>query len=102
MFMDIVGKERPFSLPQMIAAFRSRVKNNDIKIRSIPLVQTGSEIHAIKEYLDVLINLNIVKHAEKGLYKKTALSGEHEHYYRIIQIEDDFYRGITQRILQGK
>ncbi|MCC3645330.1 MAG: competence protein CoiA [Bacillota bacterium] len=102
LFMDIIGKERPFSLPQMIAAFCNRVKNNDIKIRSIPLVQTGSEIHAIKEYLDVLINLNIVKHAEKGLYKKTALSSEPDHYSRIIQIEDDFYRGITQRILQGK
>ncbi|WP_235831099.1 competence protein CoiA [Cytobacillus firmus] len=102
LFMDIIGKERPFSLPQMIAAFCNRVKNNDIKIRSIPLVQTGSEIHAIKEYLDVLINLNIVKHAEKGLYKKAALSGEPGYYSGIIQIEDDFYRGITQRILQGK
>ncbi|WP_445662619.1 competence protein CoiA [Cytobacillus sp. FSL H8-0458] len=102
LFMDIVGKERPFSLSQMIAAFRKRVKNNDIKIRSIPLVQTGSEIHAIKEYLDVLINLNIVKHAEKGLYKKTALSGEPDHYCRIIQIEEDFYRRFSQRILQGK
>ncbi|WP_444880179.1 competence protein CoiA [Cytobacillus firmus] len=102
LFMDIVGKERPFSLPQMIAAFRDRVKNNDLKIRSIPLIKTGSDILAIKEYLDVLINLNIVKHAEKGLYKKAALSGEPGYYSGIIQIEDDFYRGITQRILQGK
>ncbi|WP_236564791.1 competence protein CoiA family protein [Cytobacillus firmus] len=102
LFMDIIGKERPFSLPQMIAAFRDRVKNNDLKIRSIPLIKTGSDILAIKEYLDVLINLNIVKHAEKGLYKKAALSGEPGYYSGIIQIEDDFYRGITQRILQGK
>jgi competence protein CoiA len=102
LFMDVVGKEQSFSLPQMIAAFRNRVKNNDIKIRSIPLIQTGSEILAIKEYLDVLINLNIVKQTEKGIYKITALSGEPDHYSRLIQIEDDFYRGITQRILQGK
>lgn len=102
LFMDIVGKERPFSLPQMIAAFRDRVKNNDIKIRSIPLIKTGSDILAIKEYLDVLINLNIVKQPEKGIYKIIALSGDPDHYSRLIQIEDDFYRGITQRIFAGQ
>ncbi|WP_445662651.1 competence protein CoiA [Cytobacillus sp. FSL R5-0596] len=102
LFMDIIGIEGHFSLQQVIGAFRNRVKYNDIKIRSIPLVQTGSEIHAIKEYLNVLINLNIVKQVEKGLYKKTEITGEPDHYSHLIQIEDDFYRGIIQRNLQGK
>lgn len=101
LFLDIVCKERLFSLQQMISAFRNRVKNNDVKIRSIPLVQSGSEIMAIKEYLNVLISLNIVEHVEKGLYKKAAFSGEPDLYSGISQIEDDFYKGLTQRILQG-
>ena len=101
LFLDIVCKERPFSLLQMISAFRNGVKNNDIKIRSIPLVQKGSEIMAISEYLNVLISLNIVKHTGKGLYEKTALSIDPDYFSRIIQIEEDFYKGITQRILLG-
>ncbi|MDM5226575.1 competence protein CoiA family protein [Cytobacillus sp. NJ13] len=101
LYMDVIGKERPFSHARMVAAFRNRVKNSDIKVRSIPLIQTGSEVLAVKEYLDVLINLNIVKQTGNGLYKRTASYGEPDNYSCLLQREEDFYRGITQSILQG-
>ncbi|KON89417.1 hypothetical protein AF332_23110 [Sporosarcina globispora] len=101
LYLDVISREGLFSLTRIIAAFRRRVKNNDIKIRSIPLIPIGSEDLAIKEYLDLLINLNIVKKAGDGLFKRTALHGERDNYSSLLQREDDFYRGITKSILQG-
>lgn len=100
LYMDVIGKERPFSHDRMVAAFRNRVKNNDIRVRSIPLIQTGSEVLAVKEYLDILINLNIVKQTGNGLYKRTASCGEPDNCFCLLQREEDFYRSITQSTLQ--
>jgi hypothetical protein len=90
--MDVLLKDDVFSFEKMISCFQKRVWKSDIKIRKLPLVHSGEAVYAVKEYIELLVNLKVLERAGKGLYRKRAPFSASENQTSLLQWEEDFYR----------
>lgn len=100
LFLDVLLNEGPFSLEKVISCFHNRVRKNDIKIRKLPLV-CGNAHLAIREYLEILIRLQIIAKAGIGLYKKASSCPVPETQAWLLQREEEFYHRQGALIMKG-
>jgi competence CoiA-like predicted nuclease len=101
LFMDVLLKDDVFSFEKMISCFHKRVWKSDIKIRKLPLVHSGEAVYAVKEYIELLVNLKVLERAGKGLYRKRAPFSASENQTSLLQWEEDFYREKGTIIVDG-
>lgn len=92
LYMDHLMKEGIFSLNQMISSFNKRVWKGDIKIRQLPLIQSGNAILAVKEYIGLLVTLKILEKTGKGQFRRSMPSFGPGDLNQQVQVEADFYR----------
>ncbi|GLB58918.1 competence protein CoiA [Cytobacillus sp. NCCP-133] len=100
LFMDVLKEENPFSLEKVISCFHKRVYKNDIKIRRLPLVCGTDASFAVKEYLNLLVNLKVLA-KEGGLYKRSSPYSIHESQSWLLRKEEAFYHEKGMLIMEG-
>lgn len=91
LFIDIFHHQRPFSMKDIVHAYRKRLQKGDVKIRRLPLVIEGDGLAAVKEYIQLLVKVNYLKMVDKN---KFQLVRKHNavNYVEQEKMEKDFYR----------
>lgn len=102
LFMDVLKQYKLISMGQILHSFKRRVRNRDIKIRQLPQAREGSALMAVKEYIDLLVQIKTLKPAGQNSFKmvKPIIVDETiGNQYESEKIFYQSYRGIISKSL---
>lgn len=90
LFIDVFHQQRPFSMKEIVQAYRKRLQKGDVKIRRLPLVIEGNGLAAVKEYIQLLVKVNYLKMVDQNNFQ---LVRKHiaDNYAEQEKMENDFY-----------
>lgn len=91
LLIDVFSLQRPFSIKEVYHAVRKRVRKGDVKIRDFPLVKEGSDLAAVKEYIQLLVKVNYLKMVNHN-YFQVARKQYADNYMEQERMEIDFYQ----------
>lgn len=70
LFIDVLHDREWVSLDKVVATFKRRVNNRDVKIRSLPLDSDGYALLAVKEYIKLLEKMNVLQAVDNNLFRQ--------------------------------
>lgn len=94
MFMDTFFSEkqgRIYPLQKIYEVLHARVIKGDVRLRLLPLLSKNDWKMAVKEYLLILSELNILEEVKKGFYRFIKKEEKVNNYIMQDEIEKNFY-----------
>ncbi|WP_313800670.1 competence protein CoiA family protein [Cytobacillus sp.] len=90
LLIDVFHHQRPFSMEEIVHAFRKRLQKGDVKIRRLPLVIEGNGLAAVKEYIQLLVKVNYLKKVDQNIFQLVRKHNA-ENYAEQEKMVKDFY-----------
>ncbi len=98
--IDMLKEEESVSIGQILHSFRTRLRNNMISLREIPLNQNNYE-SAVKEYIELLVATNIVQKKRGVRFKLIFPLSIAENQIQQDEMEREYYHKYGGIILES-
>ncbi|MFO1445556.1 hypothetical protein KDN24_20630 [Bacillus sp. Bva_UNVM-123] len=96
LFIDVLLKKEYFSLEEIFHSVKMRVRNQDVRIRRLPLSPNNNFNTAVKEYLDLLIKTNMIRKINHRHFKIENPIIMADNVMRQEEIEQSFYQKFSK------
>ncbi|MBU8877473.1 hypothetical protein BGM26_00535 [Bacillus sp. FJAT-29790] len=91
LFMDILNQQEWISMEQILISFRRRVRNKDVRLRKLPLNSNVNPLIAVKEYINLLVKVNILQEVGTNRFRKINSMILAENQTQQMELEKAFY-----------
>ncbi|WNS76876.1 competence protein CoiA family protein [Bacillus sp. DTU_2020_1000418_1_SI_GHA_SEK_038] len=92
LFIDVLKHNKLISMEQIFQSFRKRVRNRKIKIRQLPQAPMGNALMAVREYIDLLIQIKIIQPISQTSFKMVNPAIKHDTLGNQLEYEKIFYQ----------
>lgn len=100
-YLDALQSSRTITIEKIIHLFQKRVRNQDIVLRYLPLLPNGNALIAVKEYIDLLVKINVLLPIEKAKFQVINPILKHDNIHFYLQSEKAFYHKYGKIINKG-
>lgn len=100
-YLDALQSRRTITIEKIIHLFQKRVRNQDIILRYLPLLPNGNALMAVKEYIDLLVKINVLQQIDNAKFKVISPISQHDNVNHYLQSERAFYHKYRKVINKG-
>ncbi|MBY0121014.1 competence protein CoiA [Bacillus sp. S/N-304-OC-R1] len=90
-YIDILKSGATITVENIIHSFQRRVRNQDIRLRSLPLLPNNDGLIAVKEYINLLIKINVLQPIEETKLKVNHSYLKLDNIQNYLESEQAFY-----------
>ena len=92
LYLDVLKNRKSVTMQQILHSFQKRVRDQEVKLRHLPLERNGNALMAVKVYIQLLVKLNVLKPINTTIFKVQKQWTIHDNQCNYLESEESFYR----------